>query len=344
MSAVDAQERYIRSGKNTRVVYNEDGTYSLHEDDGTCTDENVVISVEDLGYCDDYVYDLETEDGTFCAGVGSIIVHNTDSVFVTYKDVSTRPKIDIKNEEQMRQVLAECFSVGGRMASEVTTMFRSPINLEFEKVYLPHIMLGKKMYVGAVYESTDPRKRKVDKKGIVLKRRDNANITKIIYQQIIDILFTEGEPGIKRCLEYLSTELDNIISRNVPLEDLIITKTYKKDYKSDNISHKILAERMAKRDPGSAPRYNDRVPFVFIESKDKKKKQYEKVEHPDYVRANNLVTDVLYYIKQVHNPVVSLLSSFVPENEVERIFREKVKKYEMRNQKLITSFFPIAKK
>ena len=32
----------------------------------------------------DYVYDIETEDGTFGAGIGDIIVSNTDSVFFKF--------------------------------------------------------------------------------------------------------------------------------------------------------------------------------------------------------------------------------------------------------------------
>ena len=30
---------------------------------------------------DEYVYDLETEHGTFCAGVGELEISNTDYIF-----------------------------------------------------------------------------------------------------------------------------------------------------------------------------------------------------------------------------------------------------------------------
>lgn len=45
---------------------------------------NFVKKIIPLGYTNDYVYDLETEDGTFQAGIGDIIVKNTDSILVQY--------------------------------------------------------------------------------------------------------------------------------------------------------------------------------------------------------------------------------------------------------------------
>ena len=43
---------------------------------------------------------------------------------------------------------------------------------------------------------------------------------------------------------------------------------------------------MARRDPGNAPQLNDRIPFVAIETKDKKGVkllQGDRIEHPDYI-------------------------------------------------------------
>jgi hypothetical protein len=35
------------------------------------------------------------------------------------------------------------------------------------------------------------------------------------------------------------------------------------------IAHKVLADRMGKRDPGNKPSSGDRIPFVYIETKNK---------------------------------------------------------------------------
>ena len=48
-------------------------------------DFDIILQINDLGLSDDFVYDLETSNGHFHAGIGSMIVKNTDSVFFTPK-------------------------------------------------------------------------------------------------------------------------------------------------------------------------------------------------------------------------------------------------------------------
>lgn len=48
-------------------------------------------------------------------------------------------------------------------------------------------------------------------------------------------------------------------------------------------AHVELAERMRKRDPGSAPRLGDRVPYVII-NKGANVPAYEKAEDPIWVK------------------------------------------------------------
>lgn len=49
-------------------------------------DPNKVKKIMDLGPTDDYVYDLETENHHFAAGVGRLVVHNTDSNYISCND------------------------------------------------------------------------------------------------------------------------------------------------------------------------------------------------------------------------------------------------------------------
>lgn len=46
----------------------------------------MIIGIEEVteGVEGDFVYDIETEVGDFGAGVGNLIVKNTDSVFLKY--------------------------------------------------------------------------------------------------------------------------------------------------------------------------------------------------------------------------------------------------------------------
>ena len=45
-------------------------------------DITAIKKIEEVGSCDGYVYDLETESHHFAAGVGRLVVHNTDSLYV----------------------------------------------------------------------------------------------------------------------------------------------------------------------------------------------------------------------------------------------------------------------
>ena len=45
----------------------------------------------------------------------------------------------------------------------------------------------------------------------------------------------------------------------------MITKALRGYYKNPGgIAHKVLADRMAERDPGNKPKANDRIPYAYI--------------------------------------------------------------------------------
>ena len=82
--------------------------------------------------------------------------------------------------------------------------------------------------------------------GIVLKRRDNADIVKHVYGTIIDILINklDLEGSIKFCQE----ACEKLLRGSFPLEMLIITKSLRGFYKNpDQIAHKVLADRIGER-------------------------------------------------------------------------------------------------
>ena len=95
--------------------------------------------------------------------------------------------------------------------------------------------------------------------GIVLKRRDNANIVKDVYGGIIDILMKEND--IDKSIAFLKSSLDDIVHEKVPVEKLIISKSIRSFYKNPKqIAHNVLSERIGVRDPGNKPAPGDRIP------------------------------------------------------------------------------------
>ena len=198
-------------------------------------------------------------------------------------------------------------------AGELATMFlKSPHDLEYEKTFMPFCLLSKKRYVGMLYE-LDPHRCQRKSMGIVLKRRDNAPIVKDIYGGIIDILMKDK--NVESASTFLKKCLQDIVDGNVEMDKLVITKSLKSDYKNpDQIAHKVLADRIAKRDEGNKPKVGDRIAYVYITHKNKKALQGEKIETPSYIKEKQLEINYAFYItNQIMKPVQQVFALVLEE-------------------------------
>jgi DNA polymerase elongation subunit (family B) len=230
------------------------------------------------------------------------IYGDTDSVFYTFnlEDLDGNP---IRGKKALEITIELAQQVGDISAK----FLKSPHDFEYEKTFMPFCLLSKKRYVGMLYEK-DPNKCKRKEMGIVLKRRDNAPIVKDIYGGIIDILMKKQ--NIKEATDFLKSCLQNIVDEKYPMDKLIITKSLRSGYKNPkSIAHKVLSDRITARDPGNKPSSGDRIPFVYINSTNKKALQGEKIETPTYITENNLKIDYSFYItNQIMKPVQQLFA------------------------------------
>ena len=225
------------------------------------------------------------------------IYGDTDSVFFTFNLQDIESGEPIKGKKAL-EITIELAQEAGELASK---FLKGPHDLEYEKTFMPFCLLSKKRYVGMLYE-TDVNKCKQKSMGIVLKRRDNAPIVKDIYGGIIDILMKEQ--NIDQAIKFLKTCLTDIQEEKYPMEKLIISKSLRSNYKNpQQIAHKVLADRIAERDPGNKPASGDRIPYAYIK-KSGSKLQGDKIEHPDFIIENNLKIDYEHYItNQIMKPV-----------------------------------------
>jgi DNA polymerase elongation subunit (family B) len=274
---------------------------------------NNKIIVNEIPNTYDYVYDLETENGHFQAGIGELIVHNTDSVFFNPH---------LKNNETGEKVLDKKglimgIHLGIWSGKVINVLLPENMAIEYEKTLWPFAILTKKRYVGNLYEE-DPDKFKQKSMGIVLKRRDNAPIVKIVCGGIIDEIINKR--SAIGAIEFAKKTIKDIFSGKYPIERFIITKTLKSNYADwTRIVHAVLAHRMGERDPGNKPQSNDRIPYAYIEVEDesKIKLQGDRVEHPDFIISNKLKLDYLFYItNQIMKPSIQFLELLV-ENPTE---------------------------
>ena len=79
------------------------------------------------------------------------------------------------------------------------------------------------------------------------------------------------------------------------MSQLVITKALAKADYAAKQAHVELAERMRKRDAGSAPALGDRVAYVIVKGS-KGAAACEKSEDPLYVLEHNIPIDTRYYL------------------------------------------------
>jgi DNA polymerase elongation subunit (family B) len=223
----------------------------------------------------------------------SVIYGDTDSIFIRF------PTTD----------LAESIRLGIDAGKRITSAIsRRPYKIAYEKTFYPFILFCRKRYVGMMYEEDATAKPKKKSMGIVLKRRDNAPIVKDVFGGALDMLIEERD--ILKAQRFVNQKLLDVLENKVPLEKFIISKSLRDDYKNpEQIAHRVLADRMAARDPGTAPKVGDRLQFVFAEQNKGKGKQGDRIEEVGYVRAHGLTPDTQFYItNQIQNPVAQLFA------------------------------------
>ena len=262
------------------------------------------------------------------------IYGDTDSVFFKL-NMTDRVTGEEKKDHESLSISIE---VGMLVTAILNHTLDFPQGLAYEKVYWPFIIISKKRYVGNLY-SDNPNKFKQKSMGLVTKRRDNADIVKMVVGGIIDQILNKRSS--KGAVEFTNTTLLNIITGKYLIEKFIISKTLKdKDVYADwtRMVHVVLADRMAQRDAGNKPQSNDRVPFVYIEIDKKAKLQGERVEHPQYIKDNNLKIDYTFYItNQIMKPAIQFLELIVKNPD--SIF----KKYLIREENRKAGIEPIMK-
>jgi DNA polymerase elongation subunit (family B) len=229
---------------------------------------------------------VETEFGA------EVVYGDTDSIFVKF------PTKD----------LAESIKLGIAAGQRITEQCRRPYKIAYEKTFYPFILFCRKRYVGMMYEEDPNAKPKRKSMGIVLKRRDNAPIVKDVFGGALDILMQERD--IKKAQQFANEMLLKVLENKIPLEKFIVTKSLRDDYKNpEQIAHRVLADRMAKRDPGTAPKVGDRIAFIYVAENKSAAKQGDRIEELGYVRKNKLTPDTQFYItNQIQNPVAQLFA------------------------------------
>jgi DNA polymerase elongation subunit (family B) len=287
-----------------------------------------------------YLYDIETENHHFAAGVGELIVHNSNYIhFPHLKEAG------------------ETWDYATMVADEVSKMFPPPMRLEFEEViYWNFFILTKKRYMYNSCQKDGVVSDKVGKKGVLLARRDNSPFVREIYEQVIKKIFKHDD--VNDVLYFILNEINKLCSRCFDVKNFVITKAvgdvdslnativhdddgniktkigkYKVPTLSFNEGERIkqlkkknamcesefylkslpaqvqLAQRI--RDRGGRVDTGSRLEYVITETGGHDANQSEKIEDVEYFieHSDILRIDFLYYLKLLATPLDQIIET-----------------------------------
>ncbi|CCI41600.1 unnamed protein product [Albugo candida] len=299
--ATDPMEKAVQNGRQLALKISANSVYGFT---GAVVGQLPCIPIASsiTAYGRQFLFRTREEvERQFCVANGypadaQVIYGDTDSVMVKF-GVGT---------------VAEAMPLAKEAASRVSSIFPSPILLEFEKVYFPYLLMNKKRYAGLLWTNADNYE-KVDSKGLETVRRDNCLLVRRLVETCLDkILIQQNVAG---AIEYTKSMISDLLQNRIDISLLVITKGLKKlvdqrDYKVKQ-AHTELAERMRKRDAGSAPVLGERIAYVII-NKGKAAPLYEKAEDPVYVLENDIPIDWEYYMKQqLQNPLERIFEPII---------------------------------
>lgn len=273
-----------------------------------------------------------------------VIYGDTDSIFINMnlKDKNTKEDVYDKETLQYNIDLGKCAS------KFLKTLLPYPHNMEYEKTFYPFALMAKKKYIGNKFEN-DTEHYKQTSMGVVLKRRDNANIVKKIVGGMVNIMMNDID--IDKTIRFIKKSITDLLKGKIEIHEFITSKTLKANYVDrTRLNHVVLADRMTARDPGNAPQLNDRIPFVAIEVQQKKGEkilQGDKIEHPDYILQNKLKIDYLFYLtNQIMNPSIQFLELIMKPADANKLFQDFIdaeNNKKIGRQSLLKSKFGISK-
>ncbi|CAI6100323.1 hypothetical protein V2G26_008336 [Clonostachys chloroleuca] len=210
--------------------------------------------------------------------------------------------------------LAEAMKLGEEAAQFVSSKFVKPIKLEFEKVYYPYLLINKKRYAGLFW--TRPEKYdKMDTKGIETVRRDNCLLVQTVIEKVLRMILIDKD--VSGAQQYVKDTVADLLQNKIDMSKLVITKALTKtdEQYAAKQAHVELAQRMKKRDAGSAPGLGDRVAYVMIRGA-AGAKNFEKSEDPIYVLENNVPIDTKYYLdNQLAKPLTRIFEPILGETK-----------------------------
>lgn len=232
-----------------------------------------------------------------------IIYGDTDSVMVWLGDIS----------------MERAQELGREISAYMKPLYKAPNDLEWEKTYYPYLLISKKRYAALLW--TKPTHYdKMDCKGIETVRRDWTLLCTMTTKRLLQQVLVERDP--EGAVHTVHEVCEKLLRNQVDMSQLILSKGYSKpmaEYEAGGKTvpvHIQVVKNMTARDPATAPRIGDRVPYVMVTGLKKergakgwkKTKTSEHAEDPYYAIQNDVPLDGMWYImNQLVKPCIRIM-------------------------------------
>lgn len=196
-----------------------------------------------------------------------VVYGDTDSSMIDFG--ITDPKLchywGHKMEDEINGVPER--EIDGIIYPEVPGLFPKPLRIEFEKGMRIFCICPKKYAYFQIeedgeFEKDDDGEIILHKKGILLARRDNTPKIREIYKKLL--MMVMFDKSIDEAFEYLISEIINLITGKVEVEDLAITRGIGANYKQDGYFLKVFSQELSRM--GNPVESGDRVSSIVVKT------------------------------------------------------------------------------
>jgi DNA polymerase elongation subunit (family B) len=231
----------------------------------------VVTKLMELPQTTAYVYDIETKNHHFAAGFGDIIVHNTDSIYLSVPndEFTLVDKLyysgKISKLDYWTKLVEITFTTIKGINIDINDMFildnrTKFLSMAYEEVLYPVVFTAKKKYYGIPHENLANFKPKnLFIRGLEVKKRGVSELLKTIFNEL---MWASVNPdNLYSLLELIQDKIDDIYaSRSWVIEDFIQTDVFRPN--KNNIKVHTFVRRMAEQ--GIEILSNNRFKYVIV--------------------------------------------------------------------------------
>lgn len=323
--AADHYARLKTLGYEARLEVKDGRMFVMKGDEKSTGKVKMVKVLEDHSFCEGtgesdgsagparYVYDLTTANHHFQAGVGDIIVHNTDSVMI--RKIGGLTDDEKRNFEQIgkdlvKKLNAECFE--------------SPIEVQLDGMMRTFVSLSKKMYTKIAIDPADPLRinpQLFSSKGFVTSRRDTCLMCRNLCKKMARDV-TAMKP-LDEVLVDIANEIERLIYGQVTTEELITILKLGPEYKNANNQMALYQKHLLEN--GILVKAGDRLPHVYVK-RAKSRYKGDTFEYPEIYERNKdtMELDRVSYLKsQFANKIDTYLHAcypdYIPEEFIAKI-------------------------